>query len=433
MKKITICLTVAVFLITAKISFSQNNWEPVFNFSSPNGSIAVSNTGKIFTYQAYHFLNSTYYEAMLSIDNGSTWTQVNDEKFATAFFNNQEDLYAIRQDNFPGTSLYFPQSTFLTADDGSSWTTIDTVADNMGQVNASVFRMDNSGTLYTAFRGFSENTGGFKYSTDDGASWTLIPTFISGPFDYNDIYSALLTSNGDFFITTYNQGVFKSSDAGENWTRVYESFVTLGYLNEHPTTGDLYVASLGAILKSTDNGENWEELVPDPWMAMNIMEFEITSDGTFWFANSGGFFKSDDCIHWESVWSPNKNGSRASSLLDMAISDNYIYVSGNDSTVYRKTRENVSSISDLAGKSPLSIYPNPANDFVTIKLYNSESDKMKNELSITDINGRLVYQDILPQGSLSFKICTTKLESGFYIVTIVLGTKNFKEKLIIRK
>ena len=58
---------------------------------------------------------------------------------------------------------------------------------------------------------------------------------------------------------------------------------------------------------------------------------------------------------------------------------------------------------------------------------------MKNELSITDINGRLVYQDILPQGSLSFKICTTKLESGFYIVTIVLGTKNFKEKLIIRK
>ena len=430
MKKITILFTALILLGITKVTLSQE-WIPIFNFNSVNGQITVSNDGKIFTYQGFNYMNESY-EAMLSLDNGSTWTQVHDDKFATAFFNNQEDLYAVRQDNFPSTNLYFPQSIYLTTDNGSNWTTIDTVANNMGQVNASVFRMDNSGTLYTAYRDFSAGTGGFKYSTDDGGSWTLIPTFISGPYDYKDIYSAILTSNGDFLITTYNQGVFKSSDAGENWTRVYESFITLGFLNEHPTTGDLYVASLGAILKSTDNGENWEELEPDPWMAMNIKEFEVTSDGTFWFANSGGVFKSDDCVHWESVWSPDGKGSRATSLLDMAISDNYIYISGNDSTVYRKTR-GTTGVSNIEDNISMSIYPNPAQDFVTIILDDTESNNSKKELSITDINGRLVHNVNLSVGSGNYKVNISGLRPGLYMVNLNSGMYNFKQKLIVIK
>jgi photosystem II stability/assembly factor-like uncharacterized protein len=432
MKKITIYLFAAVLLCTAKISMSQITWEPVFNFNSPNGSVSVSDNGKIFTYQGYHFLNQTYYEAMLSLDNGSTWTQVHEEKFAAAFFNNQEDLYAVRQDYFPGTSLYYPQSVFLTTDNGSSWATIDTVANNIGQVNASVFRMDNSGTLYTAYRNFSANTGGFKYSTDDGNSWTLIPTFISGPYSYSDPFSALLTSSGDFFITTYNSGVYKSNDAGENWTKVYNTFITLGYLNEHPTTGDLYVASLGTVLKSTDNGENWVELEPDPWMAMNIKEFEITSDGTFWFANSGGIFKSDDCIHWESVWSPNKKGSRTTSLLDMAISDNYIYVSANDSTVYRKTR-GTTGVLNIEDNISISIYPNPAQDFIIVKLENTEYNTVEHNLSITDIKGKLVHHVALPQGSKNNTINISSLEPGIYIISIQSELLSYKKKIIVTK
>ena len=431
MKKITI-LTMAIILLgIAKLALSQE-WTPIFNFNTVNGQIAVSNSGKIFTYQPYHFLIVSY-EAMLSLDNGSTWTQVHDDKFATAFFNNQEDLYAIRQDNFPGTNLYYPQSIYLTFDNGGSWSTIDTVANNMGQVNAFVFRMDNNGTLYTAFRDFSANTGGFKYSTDDGASWTLIPTFLAGPASYTDPFSALLTSVGDFFITTYNEGVFKSSDAGVNWTKVYNTFVTLGYLNEHPETSDLYVASFGAVLKSTDNGENWEELEPDPWMAMNIMEFEITSDGTFWFANAGGIFKSTDCVHWEQIW--NVNGKISLDIVevrDMAIGDNYIYVSARDSTVYRKLREDASGINDYKNNLTLHLYPNPANDFVTINLDKIDNSAIRH-LSIYDINGRLIFQRDLLNDNNNIKIDITSLKPGFYMVNLNNGEHNFKQKLIIKK
>lgn len=432
MKKITIYLFVFTLLISSEISQSQE-WTPVFNFNSVNGRIATSKGDKVFTYQPYNFMNESY-EAMLSLDNGSTWTQVHDDKFATAFFNSQEDLYAIRQDNFPGTYLYFPQSIFLTTDNGNNWTTIDIVADNMGQVNASAFRMDNSGTLYTAFRDFSAGTGGFKYSTDDGVSWTLIPTFISGPYDYTDIYSALLTSNGDFFITTYNQGVFKSTDAGENWTKVYNTFITLGFLNQHPLSGDLYVASFGAVLKSTDNGENWEELIPDPWMAMNIIEFEITDDGTFWFANAGGIYKSDDAVHWEQIWDvEGKSPQTIVNVMNMSISDNYIYVSASDSTVYRKLREGSVGINFFEENNSLNIYPNPAQDYITVKFDNADNNIIEHNLRITDISGRLVYNAVLPYGSRSNKVNIANLETGYYVVTLVSGTRSISQKLIISK
>jgi len=431
MKNFTIFLTAVLLLSMAKVTLSQE-WTPIFNFNGVNGQIATSNGDKVFTYQAYHFMNTSY-EAMLSTDNGSTWAQVHDDKFATAFFNNQEDLYAVRQDKFPGTFLYFPQSIYLSTDDGSSWTTIDTVANNMGQVNASVFRMDNNGTMYTAFRDFGANTGGFKYSTDDGASWTLIPTFLSGPASYTDSYSALLTSNGDFFITTYNQGIYKSTDAGASWTNVYNSFITLAFLHEHPSTGDLYAASLGTVLKSTDNGENWVEVDPEPWMAMNIKEFEITSDGTFYFANLGGAYKSTDCIHWESIWVPDGKESRASSLLDMAISDNYVYISATDSTVYRKLRAGSTGINSLDASSSIHVYPNPAQNFVMVNINGSNSSSTQYNLKITDINGRLVYNTVLPYKGSIHKLDISMLQNGFYVISLNNGIQSLKQKLIVRK
>jgi len=429
MRKITILFTALILLGLAKTSFSQE-WVPIFKFNSINGRISTSNGDKIFTYKGFYFL-TTSYEAMLSLDNGNTWTEVHNEKFATAFFNEQEDLYAIRQDNFPGTNLYFPQSVFLTTDDGNNWTITDTVADNIGQVNSSVFRMDNSGTLYTAFRDLSANTGGFKYSVDDGLSWTLIPTFISGQYSYTDPFSALLTSDGDFLITTYNDGVFKSSDAGVNWTKVYETFITLGFLNEHPSSGDLYVASYGAILKSTDNGENWEELVPDPWMAMNIIEFEITSDGTFWFANAGGIYKSDDCIHWEQTWDVGGKSPESSvNVTDMSISDNYIYAVGSDSSIYRKART-TTSILNIEDNISLRVYPNPVKDFINLSVENLNNESYS--LKITDLNGRIVYEEILAEQVGTHKINVAGLKPGIYIVSVNTSSRTTKKKIIVTR
>ncbi len=430
MKQFTILTLTITLLAVAKISLAQE-WIPVFNFNSVNGQVIASDGDKLFCYQSYNFLNESY-EAMISLDNGSTWTQVHDDKFATAFFNSQGNLYAVRQDKFPGTNLYFPQSIFLTTDNGNSWSTIDTVANNMGQVNASVFRKDNSGTLYTAFRDFSANTGGFKYSLDDGASWTLIPTFTSGPASYEDVYSALVSSNGDFYITTYNSGLYKSVDAGANWTKVYNTFVTLGYLNEHPTTGDLYVASYGAILRSTDNGENWEELNPDPWMAMNITRFEIASDGTFYFSNSGGAYKSDDGIHWESIWSPGVRSSGATSLLNMSISENYIYISANDSTIYRGLRGTSTNISTFNENSTLRIYPVPAQDYITINYNDGNDNTTKFSLSITDMSGKLVCEKAL-HATINHRIDLSDFDSGIYVVTCLSGSHTTQRKLVVNR
>jgi len=427
MKKITTFLITICLVLFAKITISQE-WTPVYSFNSPNGGISTSNNGKLFAYVRY--INDSY-EAMLSLDNGDTWSQVHEDRFSTAFFNTQGDLYAVRQKRVAGVNTYYPHRIYLTTDDGANWITTDTVANNPGQVNASVFRMDNRGTLYTGFRNLSANIGGFKCSTDDGASWTLIPTYITLPYGYTDPFSALLTSNGDFFITTYNEGIYKSTDAGENWTSVFDSFITLAFLNEHPISGDLYAASYGAILKSTDQGENWIELTPDPWMAMNITHFEINADGTFYFANSGGAYKSVDAIHWESV-DAGKNRF-VDGVHGIAISDDFIYIKSGDSTVYRKTRETLIGINDVKDEFSFSIYPNPANEFVTVKVEKAKNKSTEHILSIADINGRLVYQVDLPGETNKFDIDISGFMPGLYMVNINEGRYNYKQKLVITK
>lgn len=431
MKNSTIYFTAIFLLITVNIAQSQQGWTQLnFNFDSPYGHISVSPDGKIFTYKQY--INETY-EAMLSTDGGNTWTQVHDDRFEVAYFNSQEHLFACRQKKVQGVSTYYPHKLFLTTDNGNNWTTIDTAASNPQQVEGSVFRMDNRGTLYNGFRDLAQNTGGFNYSTDDGSSWTYVPTFIDSQYDYRRPFSALLTSQNDLFITTYNSGIFKSTDGGTTWTNVYTSFVSLGFLNEHPTTGDLYAASYSAVLKSSDNGESWDIVEPDPWFAMNITEFEITPDGTFYFAGMGGVFESNNGVNWTLLWDPAAK-AKDSGVKDMAISNDYVYVLAEDSIIYSQLRSGAATgfINNYENKM-LNIYPNPASAEITLEIIYNKISRNNFELNIIDISGKIVYRSTLSQNSIKHKVDVSDFNPGYYLVSLNDGINISFQKLVITK
>jgi hypothetical protein len=70
------------------------------------------------------------------------------------------------------------------------------------------------------------------------------------------------------------------------------------------------------------------------------------------------------------------------------------------------------------------IYPNPANELVNI-----ETTADNANVSITDLSGKLVYQN---QMSGSFQtISTQNLKSGLYIVTVKSGNSVERQKLVI--
>jgi len=79
----------------------------------------------------------------------------------------------------------------------------------------------------------------------------------------------------------------------------------------------------------------------------------------------------------------------------------------------------------------IQIYPNPAKDVLFINLNLDLENKDKTQISLIDINGRLVGdQDILRNGLNTIK--TDQLSKGIYFIQIrVNGSLKATEKLII--
>ncbi|MBE6336049.1 MAG: T9SS type A sorting domain-containing protein [Lentimicrobiaceae bacterium] len=80
------------------------------------------------------------------------------------------------------------------------------------------------------------------------------------------------------------------------------------------------------------------------------------------------------------------------------------------------------SVDDIAYSSRLEIYPNPANDFVTIKTHNNIGDL----ITISDISGRMLITEEVTADDIQINIAD--LVKGLYIIKV--GDKS--EKLIIR-
>ena len=100
-----------------------------------------------------------------------------------------------------------------------------------------------------------------------------------------------------------------------------------------------------------------------------------------------------------------KNGT-----YQMAMDDIRVLSSGTD------------NVDDVVLSSEIEIYPNPANDFVTIKTHNNIGDL----ITISDISGRTLITEEVTADDIQINIAD--LAKGLYIIKV--GDKS--EKLIIR-
>jgi hypothetical protein len=69
------------------------------------------------------------------------------------------------------------------------------------------------------------------------------------------------------------------------------------------------------------------------------------------------------------------------------------------------------------------LYPNPANDRVTISGWDTNAS-----VTITDVSGRLVRQEQLRNNQIE----TSMLTDGIYVVTLTEGTKTESMRLVIQ-
>ena len=98
------------------------------------------------------------------------------------------------------------------------------------------------------------------------------------------------------YAGTRNDGVFKSTDGGENWHAANNGLSnpqirTLVIDPVTPTT--LYVGTLGGVFKSTDGGENWNPVnqVPDSSFIWALTIDPVTPT-TLYAGTGGGVFEN---------------------------------------------------------------------------------------------------------------------------------------------
>lgn len=78
----------------------------------------------------------------------------------------------------------------------------------------------------------------------------------------------------------------------------------------------------------------------------------------------------------------------------------------------------------------LQIYPNPANDQATISF--SEKTSAEGQLQLTDMNGSVLFKQVVESGSKSASLGTAKCSPGIYFVHYTSENQHFISRLIIQ-
>ena len=146
----------------------------------------------------------------------------------------------------------------------------------------------------------------------------------------------------------YGNGVFKSTDNGETWTQLSSTSVAdnsvyssdwqyLYNIAVHPTSGNVYAATPGGIYKSTDAGTNWTKVVNNGSSTAPRTDVTIAADGTIYTtgssnstANAGINKSTDDGVNWTSV-SPTLPSTYGRTIIKTAPSNSsmvYFFTEG---------------------------------------------------------------------------------------------------------
>lgn len=156
---------------------------------------------------------------------------------------------------------------------------------------------------------YASGYNGIWKSIDKGLSWTEKDNGIPIPYDVNNVE---VNSNNDnlVFASTWNQGLYKSVDGGNNWAKI-DSFPG-NYIRKikiNPYDGNiLYVGTgsenqPGTIYKTIDGGNSWQELNLGTkgiiaYIVIEPINSQIITTGIINTSNPGRFKSEDGGISW---------------------------------------------------------------------------------------------------------------------------------------
>jgi photosystem II stability/assembly factor-like uncharacterized protein len=295
-----------------------------------------------------------------SDNNGFTWVEKNNgfpsgEKWINHLAVSGTTLFAA------GTSSGLLRST----DNGETWS----ITTN-GLADTYLYSLTANETAIFAGTG-DQSLGVFK-STDNGNTWQQVSNGMG--YYYNGIWiysmapmiTSLSFAGTDLYAgTSENQGIWKSSDNGENW--VFTGMETMNYIEITSISGDATVVLAGTIdggvIRSVNGGVSWS-------VANNGIDNygQITSflhkEGNIFVGTKGGIYKTlDNGVNW----SASSYSIRAQNITYPGFAElgNVLYVGSEGGGVFKSTN---------AGNTWFAVnYGLPINEWNLNALYSNQS------------------------------------------------------------
>lgn len=123
--------------------------------------------------------------------------------------------------------------------------------------------------------------------------------------------------NGAIFAGTFDGGIFRSDNRGDNWLRKNSGLSDRNITAVKASAGDtVYAGTIaGRVFQSVDRGENWNDVSNNLTLGIPVMDIDILAGGRVMIATLGnGIFRSDD---QGNTWQAVNNGVNTGSLTDI--------------------------------------------------------------------------------------------------------------------
>ncbi len=393
---------------------------------------AASSTGTVITVGAPSIAGVVFDQITRSTNGGTTWSLVPYSTTSKSAFNCIQMI-----DNNTGYVCGTIGGVYRTTNGGVNWDSVivegSTISANFRKVD---FINANTGWLFTTFTTTITDSATIFKTTNAGVNWTKQYLPQAGTTGSNrGVYGADMLDANTGYICSYQPRPWHTTNGGSTWTLDSIPDAYGGFLYDikmtGPTTGYM-VGGAGRVYKTT-NGTIWDTVsIPTRSFTNYGLDFLNTYIGYIVGSNGTSFYTTNSGTNWTSV---NTNGATMYNVF--MTSDAKAFAVGSSGYMFK----NNTTLTGIAGNEtslPMTYkleqnYPNPFNPTTTIKFSLPKTGIVS--LKIYDVAGREVmrllnsqpmnagYQTQLFNGSM--------LSSGVYFYSLIVDNNLVDTKKMV--